>query len=504
MSVAQTMSTAQRLYESGLITYMRTDSVNLSGQAIAASKEEIVKLFGEEYSNPRNFKTSIKGAQEAHEAIRPSYLNRASIEGSAAEKKLYELIWKRTVASQMAPARIEKTVVNIGIDTAQEHFTATGEVVLFDGFLKLYAESTDDENGDGDEGMLPAMKSGDDLLSLGITATQRFTQAPPRYSEASLVKKLEELGIGRPSTYAPTISTIITRGYVVKQNKEGVAREYAVLTLEKGNIKEKTASENVGREKNKLSPTDIGMLVNDYLEEHFPSIMNYNFTATVEKDFDEIAEGGQQWEKMIARFYGPFHKHVEEALEASPQYNKEERVLGTDPATGRQVSARIGRYGPMVQIEAAEGEKPRYAALKKGQLIASITLEDALQLFSLPRSLGEMDGKELVVGIGKFGPYVRYDGKFTSLAKTDDPYTLTLERAQELIAQKEEQQKAAKTPLVTFPEEPGMQVLQGRYGPYRSFEGKNYPVPKSTDPATLTLAQAREIIAKKEAKGKKK
>ncbi len=503
MSVAQTMSTAQKLYENGWITYMRTDSVNLSAQAIASSKEEITKMFGEAYSNPRNFKTSTKGAQEAHEAIRPSYFDRKQVEGTPAEKRLYELIWKRTVASQMAAARIEKTVVNIGINTAAEHFTATGEVVLFDGFLKLYSESADEDAAENEEGMLPVMKSGDALMALSITGTERFTQAPPRYSEASLVKRLEELGIGRPSTYAPTISTVINRGYVVKQNKDGVKREYAVLTLEKNEIKEKTASENTGREKNKLSPTDIGMLVNDYLEGHFPTIMDYNFTATVEKDFDEIAEGELGWEKMISRFYGPFHKHVEEALETAPEYKNQERVLGVDPKTGRQVTARIGRYGPMVQIEAAEGEKPRYAALKKGQLIVSITLDDALQLFALPRSLGELDGKDVVVGIGKFGPYVRYDGKFTSLAKTDDPYEITLERAQELMAQKEQQQKAAKTPLVTFAEEPEMLVLQGRYGPYISYKEKNYPVPKTTDPAAMTLEEARAIIAKKDAKGKK-
>lgn len=503
MSVAQTMSTAQKLYENGWITYMRTDSVNLSKQAIASSKDEITKMFGEDYSNPRNFKTSTKGAQEAHEAIRPSYINRTEVEGSPAEKRLYDLIWKRTVASQMASAKIEKTIVHIGISGAQEYFTATGEVILFDGFLKLYSESTDEDLAEADGGMLPAMKNGDNLLPLSITGTERFTQAPPRYSEASLVKRMEELGIGRPSTYAPTISTVINRGYVVKQNKDGVKREYTVLTLEKNDIQEKTAAENTGREKNKLSPTDIGMLVNDYLEEHFPSIMDYNFTATVEKDFDEIAEGELGWEEMISRFYGPFHKHIEQALETAPQYNNQERILGSDPKTGRQVSARIGRYGPMVQIEGAEGEKPRYAALKKGQLIASITLEDALQLFALPRNLGEIDGKEVVIGVGRFGPYVRYDGKFTSLAKTDDPYTITLERAQELITQKEQQQKAAKTPIAIFAEEPELQVLQGRYGPYIAFKGKNYPIPKSVDPAALTLEKAREIIAKKDAKGKK-
>lgn len=500
MSVSQIMSVAQKLYEHGLITYMRTDSVNLSKQALAASKAEIIKLFGEKYSQPRNFKTKSKGAQEAHEAIRPSYLDRQQIEGTPAEKKLYDLIWKRTVASQMAPAEIEKTVVNIAISTAQEHFTATGEVVIFDGFLKLYTESVEDDHNapESDEATLPMMAKGDNLDMKNVVATQRFTQSPARYSEASLVKRLEELGIGRPSTYAPTISTVINRGYVVKQNKDGVKRAYAVLTLDSnGKITEKSASETTGKEKNRLSPTDIGMLVNDYLEEQFKDIMDYNFTAKVEKEFDDIAEGKEQWVDMLRNFYSPFHSTVETAMQAEHQKTNVERELGVDPKTGHRVSARIGRYGPMVQIDGAEGEKPRYAALKKGQLIASITLEEALDLFALPRTVGEMDGKEVVIGVGRFGPYVRFDGKFTSLAKTDDPYTITLERAQELIEEKAKKDKAAKTPLVTFPEEPGILVLSGRYGPYISFEGKNYPIPKSTDPATLTLDAARAIIAKK-------
>lgn len=505
MSVSQTMSTAQRLYENGWITYMRTDSVNLSKQALAASKEEIVKMFGENYSKPRNYKTGTKGAQEVHEAIRPSYFNRAALEeGTPAEKKLYDLIWKRAVASQMAPADVERTIVKINITGRQEQFTATGEVILFDGFLKLYTESVDDDHGDDQQAVLPQISPDDTLEYENITATQSFTKAPPRYSEASLVRRLEELGIGRPSTYAPTISTVINRGYVVKQNRDGIKREYETLKLENGTVKSKKATETVGREKNRLSPTDIGMVVNDYLESQFAGIMDYNFTAKVEKEFDDIAEGGKSWTGMIGDFYKHFHPEVEQALEnTDPQKINKVRILGTDPKSGGQVSARIGRYGPIVQIDDPDGGKPRYASLRKDQLIASITLEEALDLFGLPRTLGEVDGKELVIGIGRFGPYVRYDGKFTSLDKTDDPYTITLERAQELIANKAAQAKAAKVPLVSFPEEPDMQVLKGRYGPYISFNKKNYPIPKSIDPAALTLEEAREIIAKKDAKGKK-
>lgn len=504
MSVSQTMSVAQKLYEYGLITYMRTDSVNLSKQALAAAKEEITKNFGAEYSQVRNFTTKSKGAQEAHEAIRPSYMNQQEIEGTPAEKKLYDLIRKRTLASQMAPAQVERTVVNIGVSTAAEHFTATGEVILFDGFLKLYSESTDEDNGEEGTEKLPAMKQGDRLDARRITATERFTQAPPRYSEATLVKRLEELGIGRPSTYAPTISTVINRGYVVKQNREGVKRAYDRLVLEKGQITAKPGTENVGKEKNKLSPTDIGMVVNDYLEEEFTNIMDYNFTATVEKEFDEIAEGEKGWVEMLTEFYGPFHSAVGEAMGEKEHRTAQTRVLGKDPKTGREVSARIGRYGPIVQIEAPEGEKPKYASMKKGQLIASITLEEALDLFSLPRTVGELDGKEVVIGIGRFGPYVRYDGKFTSLARTDDPHTVTLERAAELIEAKAAADKAAKTPLKVFAEDPAIQILIGRYGPYISYEGKNYPIPKSTDPQSLTHEAVQELIRKGMEKAKAK
>ena len=497
MSVSQTMTVAQRLYEQGLITYMRTDSVNLSGQAIAAAKEEVTKLFGENYSSPRNFKTTTKGAQEAHEAIRPSYFDRTSIEGSNDERRLYDLIWKRTVASQMAPAQIDRTVVTVGKAGDAEHrFTATGEVVRFDGFLRLYTESTDDEKEEA-QTVLPEMHAGDALECVGVTSTQRFTQSPSRYNEAMLVKRLEELGIGRPSTYAPTITTIINRGYVVKQNREGVKRGYAQMTLEKGKITEKNLTETVGKEKNRLSPTDIGMVVNDYLESQFKEILDYNFTASVEKEFDEIAEGDKQWEKMIDAFYHGFHRSVEAALETQLSTAGQARVLGTDPKTGRQVSARIGRYGPMVQIEPEkEGEKPRYASLRKGQLIASITLEEALELFALPRTLGQIDGKEAVVGLGKFGPYVRCDGKFTSLAKSDDPYTITLERAAELIREKAAQQAAAKVPVKSFEQEPEMLVLNGRYGVYIAYKGKNYRIPKGTDPQSLTLEDCLKIVAK--------
>ena len=504
MSVSQTMSVAQKLYEQGLITYMRTDSVNLSGQAIAAAKEEITKQFGAEYSQVRNYTTKSKGAQEAHEAIRPSYIDRAAIEGTPAEKKLYDLIRKRTLASQMASAQVERTIVNIGVSTAAEHFTATGEVILFDGFLKLYSESTDDDNGDEGAEKLPAMKQGDRLDARRITATERFTQAPPRYSEATLVKRLEELGIGRPSTYAPTISTVINRGYVVKQNRDGVKRTFDRLVLENGRIADKPGAETVGKEKNKLSPTDIGIVVNDYLEEEFKNIMDYNFTATVEKEFDEIAEGEKGWEEMIAAFYAPFHHTVEAAMGEKDHRNGQTRVLGCDPKTGREVSARIGRYGPIVQIEAPEGEKPRYASMKKGQLIASITLEEALDLFSLPRTVGARDGKEVVIGIGKFGPYVRYDGKFTSLPKGDDPHTVTLEHAIELIDAKAAADKAAKTPIKVFAEDTAIQVLNGRYGPYISYEGKNYPIPKSTDPQSLTYSDVQELIRKGMEKAKAK
>ncbi len=495
MSVAQTMSTAQKLYEHGLITYMRTDSVNLSAQALAAAKKEIVEAFGEKYSHVRNFKTKSKGAQEAHEAIRPSYMERAEIEGTPAEKKLYDLIRKRTLASQMAAAEIERTTVNINISTRSEHFTATGEVVLFDGFLKLYTESTDDDAAEREDAKLPKLTQGELLEARSVTATQRFTQSPPRYSEATLVKRLEELGIGRPSTYAPTISTIINRGYVVKQSRDGVRRDFERFVLKGDKIVYQPGNETVGREKNKLSPTDIGMVVNDYLEAEFAKIMDYNFTASVEKEFDEIAEGDMSWRQMLTAFYGPFHTSVEEALEEKGHHTMQSRVLGTDPKTGRTVSARIGKFGPLVQIDGEEGEKPRYASMKKGQLIPTITLDEALDLFALPRTVGEIDGKEVVIGVGRFGPYVRYDCKFTSLGKGDDPYSITLERAQELIEAKKA--TSSKEPLKTFDDDSEIKILAGRYGPYIASGGKNYPIPKAIDPLTLTIEQVRELMAKK-------
>ncbi|MDR2894428.1 MAG: type I DNA topoisomerase [Alistipes sp.] len=513
MSVSQTMSVAQKLYEQGFITYMRTDSVNLSAAALGAAKKEVTEMFGAGYSNTRNYKTSSKGAQEAHEAIRPSFFERHTIEGSANEKRLYDLIWKRTVASQMKPAEIDRTVVKIAVGagsagasgvsgtgsastgSAKESFTATGEVIRFDGFLRLYSESVED-GGDGtaenEQAMLPKMVVGEEISPATITATQRFTQPPMRYSEALLVKKLEELGIGRPSTYAPTISTVINRGYVVKQSKEGVRRDYTQLTLKGGKITEKVLSEKAGKESGRLAPTDIGMLVNDYLAAQFPNILDYNFTAKIEREFDEIAEGNERWNETIGRFYGPFHDSIQGALGSERTDTHQARTLGTDPATGREVTARIGRYGPMVQIEpAAEGEKPRSASLKKGQLVISITLEEALELLSLPRSLGEYQGKEMVIGVGRFGPYVRHDGKFTSLGRKDDPYTITAERAIEVLSEK----AAANEPLRTFPEEPGLLVKNGKWGPYIAFDGKNYKIPKGTDVEGLTLDGVREIIA---------
>ena len=494
MSVSQTMTIAQRLYENGYITYMRTDSQNLSSQAIAAAHDEIVKLFGENYSRVRKYKTKSKGAQEAHEAIRPSYLNRREIEGSAEEKKLYDLIWKRTVASQMSSAKIEKTVVTIGADNTPQRFIATGEVVLFDGFMKLYSETVEEETEEGQENRLPELRAGHALSYQDIAATERFTQPPFRYSEASLVRKLEELGIGRPSTYAPTISTIINRGYVIKQNRPGTKRAYNQIKLEKGKITSRELSETVGREKAKLSPTDIGMIVTDYLDTHFEKILDYNFTANVEKEFDEIAEGEKEWTQMLHDFYAGFHPTVEKALEEQVDRSNKSRVLGIDPQSGHQVSARIGRYGPIVQIDGAEGEKPRYASLKKDQLIATITLEEALDLFKLPRTLGELEGKEVVVSTGRYGPYIRYDGKFTSLPRKEDPYSITLERAIELIHEKESADKAAKEPIKLFPEDTELKVLNGRYGPYIAYKGKNYRIPKGSDPAALTYEEACKIM----------
>ena len=496
MSVAQTMSVAQRLYEQGLITYMRTDSVNLSQMAITQCKNEITRLFGAKYSYPHNFKTKSKGAQEAHEAIRPSYIERHEIEGTAAEKRLYELIWKRTVASQMVPAELDRTQIVIDLSRRTEQFVATGEVVRFDGFMRLYSESVDEDQQQDEGGILPKMELGSEVVATTITASERYTQAPSRYNEAALVKRLEELGIGRPSTYAPTITTIINRGYVEKQNRDGQKRQVEHITLSNGKLTSKITTESYGKEKSRLAPTDIGMVVNDYLESQFATIMDYNFTANVEKEFDRVAEGDIAWYNMINDFYDPFHQLVDAAVGTQSDRSQQTRVLGIDPKTGQMVKARIGRYGPMVELEGENGEKGQFASLKKGQLIESITLEEALELFALPRNLGELDGESLMVGVGKFGPYVRHGKTFASLAKSDDPYTISRERAEEILRENSEKQRAAAEPIKTFVEDSEMVIKSGIYGPYISFQGKNYRLPRGTKVETLGYVDCQRIIAK--------
>ena len=497
MSVAQTMSVAQRLYEQGLITYMRTDSVNLSQMAINQCKNEITRLFGAKYSYPHNFKTKSKGAQEAHEAIRPSYIERHEIEGTAPEKRLYELIWKRTVASQMVPAELDRTQIEINLSRRTEQFVATGEVVRFDGFMRLYSESSDeDSQQEGEGGILPKMEIGTAVVATTITASERYTQAPTRYNEAALVKRLEELGIGRPSTYAPTITTIINRGYVEKQNRDGQKRQVEHLTLSSGKITQKIATESYGKEKSRLAPTDIGMVVNDYLESQFASIIDYHFTANVEKEFDRVADGEITWHSMINDFYDPFHKLVDSAIGTQSDRTQQVRVLGVDPKTGLTVKARIGRYGPMVELEGKDGAKGQFASLKKGQLIESITLDEALELFALPRNLGELDGEPLMVGVGKFGPYLRHGKSFASLAKSDDPYTITRERAEELLKENSEKQRAQAEPLRTFTEDANMLIKSGIYGPYISYNGKNYRLPRGSKPETITYVECQRIVSK--------
>jgi DNA topoisomerase-1 len=496
-SVSQTMAVAQRLYEGGKITYMRTDSVNLSNMAINTAKQKIIDLHGENYLKIRKYQTKSKGAQEAHEAIRPTYMSNETVEGSNQERRLYELIWKRTIASQMADAKLEKTTVNINVSTAPEKFTATGEVLIFDGFLKVYMESTDDENGNNGSGqdIIPPLKANDELRMAEITAMQRFSQKPPRFTEASLVKRLEELGIGRPSTYAPTITTIQNRNYVVKEDRPGTEREFDVITLSHDKISEKNKTEITGTEKSKLFPTDVGMVVTDFLMENFKQIMDFNFTASVEKDFDDIAEGEKVWNEMIDKFYKPFHEIVEDVLENSGR-SKGERVLGTDPKTGKQVSVKIGRYGPVAQLGEASSEtndeKPQFASLRSGQHLETITLEDALDLFKLPRELGEYEDKKVTVNIGRFGPYVRHDNKFVSLGKENDPYTVKLDKAIELIEAKRE--KDRKAVIKVFDEEPELKVLNGRWGPYISFKKKNYKIPKKMTAEDLSLEDCKKII----------
>ena len=502
-SVSQTMMVAQRLYESGKITYMRTDSVNLSGMAMNASKSEIISMAGEKYVKVRKFSTKSKGAQEAHEAIRPTYMNAHTVEGTAQEKRLYELIWKRTIASQMADAELEKTNIYIDISGSKHQFIASGEVIVFDGFLKVYLESTDDDQDNEKSGILPTMKKGEALTSKEILAQERFTQRPPRYTEASLVRKLEELGIGRPSTYAPTISTIQNRKYVEKGDRPALKRDYNELKLKSGKISDTEKTENYGAEKSKLFPEDIGLVVNDFLVDHFPNIMDYNFTANVEVEFDQIAEGKIKWNNSIDNFYKKFHPVVEETLKNSER-QVGERVLGVDPKSGRQLSVKIGRYGPIAQIGTSEEEeKPVFASLRKTQSIESITPEEALELFKLPRELGDFEEKGMTVAVGRFGPYVRHDGKFYSIPKTEDPLEITAERAIELIEEKREADKN-KT-INTFGENGEIQVLNGRYGPYIAFEKNNYKIPKTTDASTLTEEQCRELIASQaDTVGKKK
>ena len=493
-SVAQTMMVAQRLYEAGHITYMRTDSVNLSSLAINTTKDEIVKTLGERYLHIRNYHTHTKGAQEAHEAIRPTYISHHEINASSQEKRLYELIWKRTIASQMSDAELEKTTATIAVSGRKEHFVAVGEVLKFDGFLKVYMESTDDEgDAEGNDKMLPALAKGDVLTLSSVTATERFSQAPARYTEASLVRKLEELGIGRPSTYAPTISTIQQREYVEKGDRKGTERKYRMLTLHDGKIESGEKTELTGADKGKLLPTDIGVVVNDFLTEYFPDILNYNFTANVEQQFDDIAEGKTVWNDEIDHFYKLFHPVVESALALRLEHKVGERVLGTDPKSGRPVSVKIGRFGPLVQIGTPEDtEKPLFASLLKGQSMSTITLEEALKLFDLPRTLGDFEGKTVVVGIGRFGPYIRHDGKYVSLPKEFTPQGVSLEDAIILIQQKREQE--SQRLIKKFDEDDELELLNGRFGPYIAYKKKNYKLPKGSEPASLTFADCMKIV----------
>lgn len=493
-SVAQTMMVAQRLYEAGHITYMRTDSVNLSSLAINTTKDEIVKTLGERYLHIRNYHTHTKGAQEAHEAIRPTYIIHHEINASSQEKRLYELIWKRTIASQMSDAELEKTTATIAVSGRKEHFVAVGEVLKFDGFLKVYMESTDDEgDAEGNDKMLPALAKGDVLTLSSVTATERFSQAPARYTEASLVRKLEELGIGRPSTYAPTISTIQQREYVEKGDRKGTERKYRMLTLHDGKIESGEKTELTGADKGKLLPTDIGVVVNDFLTEYFPDILNYNFTANVEQQFDDIAEGKTVWNDEIDHFYKLFHPVVESALALRLEHKVGERVLGTDPKSGRPVSVKIGRFGPLVQIGTPEDtEKPLFASLLKGQSMSTITLEEALKLFDLPRTLGDFEGKTVVVGIGRFGPYIRHDGKYVSLPKEFTPQGVSLEDAIILIQQKREQE--SQRLIKKFDEDDELELLNGRFGPYIAYKKKNYKLPKGSEPASLTFADCMKIV----------
>ena len=495
-TVSQTMMVAQRLYEGGRITYMRTDSVNLSTLCSNASKDEIIKVYGNEYSKPRTYHTSSKGAQEAHEAIRPTYMSETSIDGTSQEKRLYELIWKRTIASQMADAQIEKTTINIHIDNTTEKFVANGEVVVFDGFLKVYRESTDeDDNAEDSTHILPAMKEGDELQRREIIATEKFSLAPARYTEASLVKKLEDLGIGRPSTYAPTISTIQQREYVVKGDKQGVERNYTVDSLKGIKITQKTKKEMAGSEKGKLLPTDIGIVVNDFLMANFPNIMDYNFTAHVEQRFDDIAEGKTEWIKWMKDFDKGFEPEVKEVMNARSEHKAGERELGNDPKSGRPVFVKIGRFGPVVQIGTADDkDKPQFAQLPADKSIETITMEEALELFKLPRQVGEFEGTTVTIGAGRFGPYVLHNRKYVSIPKDIDPMAITLEQAIGLINEKRSNEQ--KRHIKTFEEDEKLELLNGRYGPYIAYDGKNYRIPKAKQEnvEALTYDECMTII----------
>ncbi|MHC8948925.1 type I DNA topoisomerase [Sphingobacterium hungaricum] len=510
-SVARTMQVAQRLYEAGRITYMRTDSVNLSDTAIQAAEKEINKAYGEKYHKLRRYKTKSAGAQEAHEAIRPTYFSDHSIDGDNPEKRLYELIWKRAIASQMSEAEFEKTTAKITVSTRSEELVATGEIMTFDGFLKVYMESSDDDDtdlstdNDSDNALLPPLQKGQDLFLRTMSATERFSRPPARYTEASLVKKLEELGIGRPSTYAPTISTIQNRGYVVKEDRDGKERRFDVILLEKGQVTESTKTEMTGAERNKMFPTDIGVLVNDFLVEHFKDIVDYHFTASVEKEFDEIAQGEKEWTKMLKDFYGPFHIDVQDTLENADRATHE-RDLGVDPASGKPVSVRVGRFGPLVQIGAADDEeKPRFASLRKGQMIETITFEEAMDLFNLPKKVGEFEDKDMTVAIGRFGPYIRHDSSFYSLPKGVDPLDVTKDEAIQIIQEK--RQKDIDKVIRVFEENAEAQIENGRWGPFVRFGKQNLKIPKGTEVEKITyedvLKWAEADPKAKSAKGAK-
>jgi DNA topoisomerase-1 len=500
-SVSNTMRIAQQLYEAGLITYMRTDSVILSKFALAMARDEIIRLFGQPFHKSRQFTNRSKGAQEAHEAIRPTFISNQTISGSTAQKRLYDLIWKRTIASQMADAETEKTMVNIEISSSNETFVALGEVIKFEGFLKVYRESFDEDDEQDGKAILPPLVAGDNPEPAQITAEQRFTQPPRRYTEASLVKKLEELGIGRPSTYAPTISTIQKREYVTKSEIPGFTRKFDLLTLKNDQIREQAKDEKVGFDKGKLIPTDLGALVNRFLLQYFKNIVDYNFTATVEKEFDEIAQGKKKWNEMIHRFYVPFHKEIEDTEDNTRKFSGE-RLLGTDPKTGRNVYAKLGRYGGVVQIGETESDvKPQFAGLKKGQSLETISLEEALELFSFPRNIGLFEKDDITVAIGKFGPYVKHLNKFYSLGKDDDPSTITKDRAIEIIEAKRKSDK--EKVIQKFPGNDKLLVLNGKYGPYIAFGKDNYKIPKDKNPAALSLDECMKIVADQD-KGKKK